>query len=233
MRWSRFFGLLEHVEVVLEVLLVEKRRSVQALELLVVGIALPVGAGDLHELEGADFLRAGNVGAFAQIDKVAVTVDGDLGIGGQVVDVLGFELLVLEYLLGLVAGNDLAHERFVLLDDFPHLGLDCLEVVGGYGLVETEIVEEAVVSLRTEGNLRAGEEFLNGLGHDMRSRMAQDAKALGRAIGDDLDMRAIGEGRVEPSELAVNLAGDGGLGQSAANGSSTIRDCRSLFELSG
>ena len=81
--------------------------------------------------------------------------------------------------------------------------------------------------------MRAGEEFLNGLGHDMRSRMAQDAKALGRAARDDFDVRAIGEGRVEPDELAVDLAGDGGLGQSAANGSSAIRDCRSLFELSG
>ena len=47
-------GLLEVGQVRIEVALLEERRAVDALQLLALGIAAPVGPGDLRELESRD-----------------------------------------------------------------------------------------------------------------------------------------------------------------------------------
>ena len=71
-------GLLEPVQVVLELLLVAPRGAVDALEHLVARIAAPVGAGDLHELEGLELAGGRHVRAAAQVDPVALAVEADL-----------------------------------------------------------------------------------------------------------------------------------------------------------
>ena len=146
-------------------------------------------------------MRAG-----AQIDEGAVTVDGDLLVG-EVVDVLELEALVGEDLLRLVDGDHLADERLVGLDDLLHLLLDGAEGVGGDVLGQQEVVEVAVIGCRTEGDLRAGEQLLHGLGHDMGAGMAQDVQCLGAFRRDDLDGGAIVGGGGQVDELAVDLTG--------------------------
>src|SRR5690606_38199600 len=71
-------GLLEHAEMRLELLLVAPSRPVDALELRVLRVAAPVGAGDLRELEGlAELAGRGQMRPGAEIRELALLVDRD------------------------------------------------------------------------------------------------------------------------------------------------------------
>ena len=70
-------GLLEALEVRLEVLLGEECGAVDAREHLAVGVAAPVGAGHARELEGLDPLGAGAVRAAAEVGERAVAIQRD------------------------------------------------------------------------------------------------------------------------------------------------------------
>ena len=85
--------------------------------------------------------------------------------------------------------------------------------------------------MRAKGNLGSGEELLHSLCHDVRRRVTQDAETLGRCLGHDLDLRAIGKRRIEADELAVNLAGNGGLGETGSDSRRAIGNGRSCLEL--
>src|SRR3546814_11284105 len=52
-------------------------RTVNALKHLIVAVATPVGAGNLHQLEHLQFARGRHVGASAQIHEIAFAVQAD------------------------------------------------------------------------------------------------------------------------------------------------------------
>ena len=123
-----------------------------------VGIAAPIGARDLHQLEGvADLAGRGHVRAAAEVEPVALLVDLDLLVCRDGVDQLDLEhlALVAEHALGLVARPDLLGEGFVARDDLAHLLLDRGEVFRRERLVAEEVVVEAVLDHRPDGDLRA------------------------------------------------------------------------------
>ena len=95
-------------------------------------------------------------------------------------DQLELVRLVGEFRARLVLGHDAALESLALPDDAVHLLLDGLQVVGGEGLLDVEVVVEAVGDRRTDAELRLGVDALHGLRHDVRGRVAQDVEAVGR-----------------------------------------------------
>ena len=125
-------GLLELLEVGVELLLLGERGAVDAGEHRVVAVAAPIGARDLHQLEGvADLAGRGHVRAAAEVEPVALVVDLDRLVAGNGVDQLDLEALALvaEHLLGLLAVPHLLGEGFVARDDLAHLLLDRREVL--------------------------------------------------------------------------------------------------------
>ena len=79
--------LFELLEVGVEIFGVEEGGAVDALQLLVVLVAEPVGAGDGGDLEGLDAAGGGDVRAAAEVGEVAVAVEGDLVAGlGEALD---------------------------------------------------------------------------------------------------------------------------------------------------
>lgn len=165
-------------------------------EHLVVLVALPVRAGLLRDLESLERLGVGQVRADAHVDVVALLVEADLGVLGQVVDVLELVLFValLHQLLGLFAAEDEGLDRQVFLDDLPHLGLDGGEVlVAELPVAQIHIVIEAVFGRGAVGEIGLGIEALDGLRHDVRGGVADDVQffllgALGHGsvLVDDL-----------------------------------------------
>ena len=101
-------GFLELLEIGVEVLLGRPGRAVDAGQHRVVGIAAPIGAGHLHELEGgADLARRGHVRAAAEVEPIALRVDLEilpLGNGVDELDLVGLAL-VGEDLAGLSRGS--------------------------------------------------------------------------------------------------------------------------------
>ena len=71
-------GLLQPVQVVIELLLVGPGRAVDPLQHLVARVAAPVGAGHLRQLERLELAGGGHVRAAAQVDPVALPVEADL-----------------------------------------------------------------------------------------------------------------------------------------------------------
>ena len=222
-------GLLELVQVGGQRLLGLPGRPVDALELLALLVAPPVGPGHPHQLEVAQPAGRGHVRPAAQVDEgVGVAVGADHRAGG--VDLVGagpdgLDDLLLEGLVGedlqpLLEGVLVADEGLVLLDDGPHLGLDALQVVvaevGPAG--QLEVVVEAVLDHRPDGVLGAGPQPADGLGHDVGGGVPQHLAAGLGVGGDDGHLRPVGQRRLEVDLAAVHGGDDGRLGQAGPDG---------------
>ncbi len=210
-------GHLEGLEVGGQLLLFGEGGAVDAGELGVVLVAAPVGAGQAGELEGAlaEAPGAGQVRPAAQVDELALGVDADGLLVGQVLDELDLEglVLVLEEPERLVARQLGAGDRQVLGDDLGHLRLDARKVGVGDGLGEAEVVVEAVLDGRPDGVLGARPQALDRLGEHVRGAVAQDVDAGRRVEGDDGDLVALVELAAQVDGLAVDGGRDGGLGE--------------------
>ena len=127
-----FFRLLDLLEVGVELFLFGESRAVDARQHFAAGIAAPIGAGDLHQLEGvADLAGRSHVRAAAQIEPVALLVDLELLILRNGVDELDLEQLALvaKHFLRLVARPHFLGEGFVAGDDLAHLFFDRVEIL--------------------------------------------------------------------------------------------------------
>ena len=166
-----------------------------------------------------------HVRAAAEVDEllgVAVRAH-DAGIGAfagvDALDDLDLVGLVGEQLEAVVDAVLLADEGLVLADDLAHARLDALEVLVGEvrAAGQLEVVVEAVLHRRADGELGAGPELEDGLGHDVRRRVPQHVAALFGVVGDDADCGAVGQRRREVDFVAVDRRGDRRLGQAPSD----------------
>ncbi|MNZ98000.1 hypothetical protein D3C78_1172690 [compost metagenome] len=212
--------LFQAVQVILEVLLAAPAGTVDALQHLVLRVATPVGAGHLHQLEGLQLAGRGHVRPTAQVDEVTLPVEGQLLITGNRLDDLDLVLLTQPVEEGhrLIARHQRATDLMVGLGQLVHLRLDLLEILTGEGTLAVEVVIEAVVDDRADGDLGTGEQLLHGHGHQVGTGVAQHLDTLRIPRSDDRqrgitldDVRGI-------HQLAVDLAGQSGLGQTGTDG---------------
>ena len=180
-RWSRCFASSMRFRYAVEVLLAGPRGAVDALEHLVAAVAPPVGAGDAGQPEGGDVTRRRHVGTPAEVDELALPVEGHDVLGDAADDL---HLVVLAHALeepdGFLTGQLLAAHRKVLGDDGAHRRLDLLQVLRGEPLWPFEVVVEAVLDHGTDRDLGAGEQPLHGLRHQMRARVPEHVEPFGR-----------------------------------------------------
>ena len=168
--------LLQPLEVRVEVLRVEERRPVDALQLLVLLVAQPVGARDGGDPEGLDAARGGKMRAAAEVGEAAVLVERDRVAGlGELLDEVDLHEVALRGVLGqpLVARFLHAHERLVARDDLRHARLDCGQVGFGERSLAVDVVEEAVVGGGPMAELGLGKQLQNRGRHHMRGGVAQ------------------------------------------------------------
>src|SRR5277367_3821915 len=77
----------EAVQIRVQILLREKRRAVNALQLLILLVPKPVSARDVEQLKRLDFSRRRNMRTTTKIEKLAGLVDRNLFIGlGELLD---------------------------------------------------------------------------------------------------------------------------------------------------
>ena len=158
-------GLLQHGEILVEVLLALPCGPVDPGEHLVVLVAPPVRAGDGGELEGLDRLGVEAVGSGAEVHELALLVEADGGVLREVLHEHDLVVLApsLEVVDGLLPGQGVGLDLEVLLDDLLHLGLERVEVLGGEPSLPVEVVVEPVVDGGADGQLGAGEQPEHGL----------------------------------------------------------------------
>src|SRR5215208_1344422 len=169
--------LLEAPEVSLELLLRRPCRAVDAGEHRVLLVATPVGSRYVLQLEGPELARARDVRAAAQVEEISLFVERDLAVF-QALDDLRLVGVVRVENLGLGFGDLLALYREIPRDDLAHPLLDARQILVRETTVDLDVVEEAVLYRRAEGQLAPWIELHDGLGHRMRSRMPQDLETL-------------------------------------------------------
>src|SRR5204863_2650931 len=87
-------GFLELEEILVEILLARPSGAVDALQLRIVRVAPPIGAGDAHQLEGlAEPAGRRQMRPDAQIDEIALAVDADLLGRWDLADIFGLVAL--------------------------------------------------------------------------------------------------------------------------------------------
>src|SRR5689334_13598526 len=80
-------GLFQAVEIFVQLASVAPGGAVDALELGILGVAAPIGAGDLGQLECVAHVRGGaKMRAAAEVMPVAMPIDRDILIGGNALD---------------------------------------------------------------------------------------------------------------------------------------------------
>ena len=160
-------GLLQALKIGVQLLLLGEGHAVDALQGLAIGVAAPIGGVAGGQLDAVALDAAGgvHVGAGAQVNKLALLVEGDVGILRQVVDQLDLIglLLLLHILDGFLAGQLEALQLQLLLADLAHLRLDLRQVVGGKGERRIQIVVKAVVDAGADGQLHLRPQPLHGL----------------------------------------------------------------------
>ena len=218
------FRFLDLLEIGVELFLLGEGGAVDAREHFAVGIAAPIGAGDFHQLERvADLAGRGHVRPAAEIEPVALFVDLDLLVFRYGVDQLDLEILALvaKYLLRLVARPHVLGEGFVARDDLAHLLFDGVEVLWRERLVAEEIVVEAVIDHRPDGDLRAGPERLHRFGEHVRGIVANEFQRARIVAGEELDLGVAIDRIGKVRDLSVKRHGDRALGKRRRN---TLRD---------
>ena len=172
--------LLQPVQVGVLVLLLRPRRAVDPLQHLVLRVAAPVGARHLHQLEHLQLAGGRHVRPAAQIDEIVLPVERDRLAGGNRRDDLGLVVLALvpEELHRLVARHHLALDLEVALRDLLHALLDRGEVFRRERPLVGEIVVEAVLDHRADGDLRVGEQLLHRVRQQVRRGMPQDLQPV-------------------------------------------------------
>ena len=164
-------GFLDAGEVLVKLVLLRESDAVDTLEGLTAGVAAPVSGIAGGELDGVALDATGGIQmrACAEIGELALTVEADDGILGQVVDKLDLIGLVLLFheLYSLGAGQLEALELELLLAYFAHLGFDLLHYLRGEGEGRIHIVVEAVLDSRADSKLYLGVEALDSLSQNM------------------------------------------------------------------
>ena len=164
-------GFLPLLQVLVQLLLLGEGHGVDTLEHLAVGVAAPVGAAALGQLDGVTLDAAGGVqmGTCAQVHKLALLIKRDVGVGGQVVNKLHLVGLVL--LLhkgdGFGPGQLEALQLQLFLADLAHLRLQGVQMLLGEVEGGVEIVVKSALDAGANGQLHLRVQALDGLGQHM------------------------------------------------------------------
>ena len=212
---ARFLDL---VEMRVELLLLEEGGGINALQHLPLFVATPIGAGGAQQLEVLEARGVRNVRPLAQIDKRAVGVGrNNLVRPLKIFQALELERIVHKAQLGLGLRDLLAHERIRLGAHLVHLGLKGFEIFWAKGLLDFEVVVEAVLNGRTKADLGVRTQAANRRSKDMGSGVPQYAKGARILFRDHHKGPALSQRGHEVLNFAIHRDSHGGHQQAGAD----------------
>ena len=169
-------------QILIELVLLRERDGVNSLEHLALAVAAPIRAAALRQLDGVALDAAGRVEvrAGAEIGKLALRVERDVRVKRKIVDELDLVGLVLLFhiLDGFLARQLKALELQLFLADLAHLRLELFHDLRRKGKRRVEVIIEAVVDRRADGQLDLRMQPLDGLRQNVRTGVP-----VGFAIG--------------------------------------------------
>ena len=176
-------GLLELGKVLVQLVLLREGDAVDALKRFTLAVAAPVGGVAGGQLDGVALDAAGGieVRAGAEVGELTLLIEADVRVGGQIVDELDLERLVLllHELDGFLARQLKALELELFLADLAHLRLDLLQMLRRKGAGSAQIVVEAGLDAGADGELHLGPQALDRLRQHMGAGVPIGLAVLG------------------------------------------------------
>ena len=159
------------LQIQIQLFLAGECNAVDSLQHLAVTVATPVSAAGLGQLKAIvlDTARVVHVRASAQIGKLTLGVEADDSIFGQVIDQFHLVGLVQTFHIGnsLFPGLLAALQTDALLANLLHLRFNFLQMLGSESEGGIEVIVEAFLDGRTDGQLHLGPQPLDSLGHNV------------------------------------------------------------------
>ena len=182
------FGFFEHLQVFVQLGLGGKSGAVNAGEHLVLGVVLPIRAGNAHELEGFQRLGVAQMRTRTHVRVLALGVKADLSIFGQVVNMLNLVFLAALLHQGncFGAGKNGGLDGQVFLYNLAHLVFDGGQIFNGQlRVAHIDVVVKSLFRGGAIAEIGFGIQALHGLCHDVRGSVANDFEFLiGRTFVD-------------------------------------------------
>jgi hypothetical protein len=186
-------GLLDPLDMGLELLGVGPGGAVDALQLLVLRVAAPVRAGDAGELERLEEAGIGHVRAAAHVHVLLVVVQAHRLLVGHVLDQAQLVVLAAcaECFDHRVARGHLLDDVVLGVDQLAHALFDRRQVLRRERPRVPDVVVEAVVDHRADDHLGVRVQLLHRVPDQVRGRVADDLDALRVLRGDDAQGRVV------------------------------------------
>ncbi|MNT23253.1 hypothetical protein D3C72_1586660 [compost metagenome] len=105
----------------------------------------------------------------------------------------------------------------ILLGQFRHFLFDRRQIFGRERTLVGEVIVKAVVDHGADGHLCIGEQFLDGIRQQVGRRVADHFQTIGILVRHDRQFRILLDQIGSIDQLAVDLAGQGSLGQAGTN----------------
>ncbi len=227
------FSFFDALDVRLKLLLVRPGGAVDALQLFILRVATPVGAGDAGQLEGLQEARVRHVRATAHVHVFLMVVHAHrLDVLGHVLDQAQLVVLAtgLEDLDHFGARGHLLDDVVVLGDQLAHALLDRGHVVRGERALGVDVVIEAFGDHRADHHLHVRVELLDGVADQVGAGVADDLHALLVLGGDDAQAGIVVDDVAGIDQHAIHGTGDGGLGQAGADRLGDLHDADGVFK---
>ncbi|MNS71851.1 hypothetical protein D3C72_1052420 [compost metagenome] len=125
----------------------------------------------------------------------------------------------LEHVDDFGARGHLLDDVVVLVDQLHHALFDGGHVFRGEGALVGDVVVEAFVDDRADHHLGGRVQLFHRVADQVGARVTDDLQSLFIFRGDDLQGGVVADQVTRIDQLAVDLAGNGGLGQASADGS--------------
>ena len=203
-------GLLEPLHVLLQLLVVGERDTVDTLQRGVIGVSKPVGGrvfGDAHSL---DLVTVGDMRSSTEIDKGSRTVGKtSLSIRNLVLDDLLLERVVFEQLKGLLLLERKALKGNLVTNHLLHRLLESGKVLVGDGAVtHLDIIVETTLINRGSNTQVTSILQLHGESEKMRGRMPESVLSFGGIESTELQLTSKLERTHEIPVSSVGLSLD-------------------------
>ncbi|MNF59181.1 hypothetical protein D3C84_407620 [compost metagenome] len=213
-------GLFDTLDIGRQLLLVGPGGAIDPLQLLVLGIAAPIGTGQLGQLEGLEKARVRHVRTTAHVDVFFVIVQTHGLLARHVFDQTQLVVLATggEHIDHLGPRGHLLDHVVVFFDQLLHALLDRRHVIQGKRTLAGNVVVETFFNDRTDHHLGARKQLLDRMTDQMRTGVANDLQPLLVFRRNDLQGRVAVDQIAGIDQLTVDLAGHRRLGQAGANG---------------
>ena len=213
-------GFFQQLEIFLQHLLLGERDGVDSRHLRTLLVAAPVSGRGAEHLEGLDGRGGHEVRTATQIRESALGVGRDVTVFQVGNELVLIRLpLVAEELQRIALGDVATHKGLLALHQLHHLLFDVGEdrLADHHALSGHDVVVESVFNGRTDTELSAGIELLQGLGHKVGGSVPEGVLALFVLPLVKLDGGIFRDGAVQFHRLTVHAASQHILSQSAAD----------------